>query len=779
MNYLHPISRNSKIQYAGNKAQSLVRLLTYKVRVPKTWVLLWEAYERFMAGDENIEHELSDEIRRALPLDGQFAVRSSANIEDSIDTSFAGQFNSVLNVQGVPAILSAVKAVWSQACSPGVMNYLEEKGFDCEDVKMGVVIQEMVEPVVSGVAFSKNPITGNNEIIVEAVRGSGEQLVQTGITPIRWVQKWGTFISEPSDAKDIDQAVIDAVIKETKRIVKKAGHAVDLEWVWDGKDLYFVQMREITTLDVPVYSNRISKEFFPGLIKPLIWSINTPLVNSAWVDLLTEIIGENDIDPLDLAGIFYHRAYFNMGAMGDIFEVIGIPRESLELLQGLELEGPEKPSFKPSLKTIFLMPHVLGFLLGKRKFRKQAETAIRELDQQISAYSQLELEALSLQELQQTIDQLYPIIQRSAYYNITIPLTASLFDRSFRSAMNRNGIDPNQLEMYEDMPHLDALDPNLQLKKLAQRIRETDTQAMARLEEMGEEAIANEVLDADLLKELTEFMEKFGHFSDSGNDFSQPPWRENFNTVIQMIINTPVDKQTQQKETFHDQQLPFYRRWVLNAVYERARSYQFLRTYISSVYTYGYGLFRNFYLEIGRRFQSAGWLAEVEDIFYLRADEIKTIIAEEKPSFDLISTTQKRAADLEADRDQLVPELIYGDTPVPLESVDGEKLKGIATSHGTYSGVARVLLGVDDIGKINSGEVLVIPYSDVGWSPLFTKAGAVVAESGGILSHSSIIAREYHIPAVVSVSQACQVLDGKTVTVNGYTGEVVIHTLVD
>jgi len=71
---------------------------------------------------------------------------------------------------------------------------------------------------------------------------------------------------------------------------------------------------------------------------------------------------------------------------------------------------------------------------------------------------------------------------------------------------------------------------------------------------------------------------------------------------------------------------------------------------------------------------------------------------------------------------------------------------------------------------------LVVPYSDVGWTPLFTKAGAVVAESGGILSHSSIIAREYKIPAVVSVSQACQRLDGKQVTVNGYTGEVTIHS---
>jgi pyruvate,water dikinase len=76
---------------------------------------------------------------------------------------------------------------------------------------------------------------------------------------------------------------------------------------------------------------------------------------------------------------------------------------------------------------------------------------------------------------------------------------------------------------------------------------------------------------------------------------------------------------------------------------------------------------------------------------------------------------------------------------------------------------------------LEAGDVLVIPYSDVGWTPLFAKAGAVVAESGGILSHSSIVAREYNIPAVVSVSGACRLLDDTVVTVDGYRGEVILH----
>jgi pyruvate,water dikinase len=86
-----------------------------------------------------------------------------------------------------------------------------------------------------------------------------------------------------------------------------------------------------------------------------------------------------------------------------------------------------------------------------------------------------------------------------------------------------------------------------------------------------------------------------------------------------------------------------------------------------------------------------------------------------------------------------------------------------------------VILSVADFSKMEQGDVLVIPFSDVSWTPLFTRAGAVIAESGGVLSHSSIVAREYNLPCVVSVSQACNLPDHTLVTVDGYKGEVKIH----
>ncbi len=118
--------------------------------------------------------------------------------------------------------------------------------------------------------------------------------------------------------------------------------------------------------------------------------------------------------------------------------------------------------------------------------------------------------------------------------------------------------------------------------------------------------------------------------------------------------------------------------------------------------------------------------------------------------------------------------MIYGDNPPPVFSGSHKRLHGTPTSQGYYSGPIKIVKGIKDFSKVSIGDVIVIPYSDVGWTPLFNRAGAVIAESGGLLSHSSIIAREYQIPAVVSVRNCMMLSDNQNVSVNGFSGEIVL-----
>jgi len=132
--------------------------------------------------------------------------------------------------------------------------------------------------------------------------------------------------------------------------------------------------------------------------------------------------------------------------------------------------------------------------------------------------------------------------------------------------------------------------------------------------------------------------------------------------------------------------------------------------------------------------------------------------------------------EIEKSCDITLPEIIYGNIAPPLSLMksDTEKMNGIPTSPGYFQGRLKVIRSTEDFDKVQQGDVIAIPYSDVAWTPLFARAGAVIAEAGGILSHSSIVAREYGIPCVVSVNGACNLPENIEVIVDGYQGVILI-----
>jgi len=134
----------------------------------------------------------------------------------------------------------------------------------------------------------------------------------------------------------------------------------------------------------------------------------------------------------------------------------------------------------------------------------------------------------------------------------------------------------------------------------------------------------------------------------------------------------------------------------------------------------------------------------------------------------------QRMKEMENYSNILLPTILYDDNPPePLKGINClDELQGVPTSRGLYVGPIKVARSIDDFGKIKEGDIIVIPFSDVSWTPLFSKAKAVISESGGILSHCSIVAREYKIPAVVSVEGVLDLEDGTIAAVDGYTGKI-------
>jgi phosphoenolpyruvate synthase/pyruvate phosphate dikinase/NAD(P)-dependent dehydrogenase (short-subunit alcohol dehydrogenase family) len=760
----------------GNKAANIYLLKKKHFRVPETFVCTWEANLAYRANSDSAMGILKNELEKLLKPGSSYAIRSSANIEDSVSHSFAGQFDTFLNVVGVDQVLQAIIAVWNSVEAHAAQSYLVKSLGPDQPVKMSVIIQKMVNPIFSGVAFSKNPVTGLDEIVVEAVQGIGTALVQDGVTPYRWVNKWGQWIAKP-DGGNIPLQIIQKVVDQTKQIAHEFKKDVDLEWVFDGEQLYWLQMRDITTLgNTNTYSNRMSKEMTPGIIKPLVWSVTVPIPAGVWIGFFKEVIGKIDISPANLMKAFYYRAYHNIGTFGRIFDSMGMPRQSLEMMLGVAPPGMEKPRFRPTPKFMKRFLRMLGFGWDKWTFSKKAEVDYSLIQAQAQKYTLQPSPDLTERQLLGIIDELTELNQKSTYNTILSILLMQFYNRILQSRLERLGIDFHRVDLTDDMPEIRDYDPNIQLENLNRLFHQLDPGVQEEIRHSDYKRFVIMPGIEELQNGCAQFLKQYGHLSDSGGDFGSVPWRETPDLILKVIAD--FKKSTDQPKTkirFQDLKIKGIQKPFLSLFYHRARQFRLLREKHSSLYTYTLMLFRVYYIAVGDRLVQHGMLEDREDIYYLYDSEIRALVDGQETGEMFSELVSQRKSEMEQYRDIVLPEVIYGDVPPPIMGSSMDKLTGTPTSRGYYTGKVKVVRSLADFSNMQPGAVLVIPYSDVGWTPLFLQAGGVISESGGMLSHSSIIAREYGIPAVVSVPNATQLPDGAMVTVDGFLGEVLVH----
>ena len=767
--------KNKKIlKQIGNKALNLTFIYEKGFQIPETFVCSFTAFNSFKNEDQNLFSKLKEELSYYIEEDKLYSVRSSANIEDESDWSFAGQFLTFLNRKGIDDILESIVKVWNSYEDVKSKTYGNELARNQKDVQMGVIIQEMVNPEYSGVVFTRNPLTGLNEVIVESVEGLGENLVQLGLTPERWVNKWGEWIEKPNITEQIE--VYNKIVYEAKRISKKYGLPLDLEWAFDGKKLFWLQLRQITTLkNNKLYSNKISKEFMPGLIKPLIWSVNIPVVNTSWKQIFENLIGSSakKIDIYNLAHPFYYRSYFNMKIIGDVFELLGMPRDLLENLAGIDSEGEEKPSFRPSGRTLYFLPRILLFLIKVLLFSKNIEKFLRSYKKQYASLNEIQVSTLDEEQSLEIINELFKINTKASYIVIITQLLNSVYNSFIKNKLKKSGIEFETLELSLLNKRLYSLDPRLKISQLNTEFKKmTGFNTSINYDEFIEK-FAN----SKAIEKFHKFISDFGFLRDSGNDFSQPSWSENPNLMYKMVR----DYKEPNISKIGEEELVKIREKVFNSpfsklLFNRAIKYLEYRQAVTNLYSYGYGLFRKFFLRISELFLKNGFLEAIDDIFYMELNEVKKLIKNRNVAADMKNKIIKRKTEMESYANLQLPEIIYDDyLPKPIENDNiSKELKGVPTSKGFFIGPVKVVNGINDIEKIYEGDIIAIPYSDVSWTPLFSKVKGVISESGGILSHCSIVAREYKIPAIVSVKGATNLKDNMLIAVDAFKGKVSI-----
>jgi len=260
-------------------------------------------------------------------LGNRVAVRSSMAGEDSCSVSFAGQLDTYLNIGNEQAVQKAVQQCVASTYNWRLWKYQQRQGQSLRRIRkilaIAVIIQDMVDAQVSGIAFSADPNTGSGDAIIEAVSGLGEDLAQGRAIPYRYIidEKGSLELIPPQVGipSPLGRAEVMDLAGKVREIASAARCSQDIEWAWDGVDFFFLQCRPITALpDRQIYSSRLVADMSPGLVKPLLWSTKSrSMVRCVFGRICRELLGPHQIDFATYIKRIHSRTYADMTAFGD------------------------------------------------------------------------------------------------------------------------------------------------------------------------------------------------------------------------------------------------------------------------------------------------------------------------------------------------------------------------------------------------------------------------------------------------------------------------------
>ncbi|WP_066381680.1 glycerol-3-phosphate acyltransferase [Anabaena sp. CA = ATCC 33047] len=733
------------VPLVGQKAATLSQIKRWGYSVPKGWVLI--------PGDE--PEKLLEFLQ---PSDlSPLVVRSSAIGEDSEHASAAGQYETVLQVTNKEQLQQAIAYVRDSYNQASAVQYRRDRNLP--DAAMAVLVQQQVQSAYSGVAFSRDPITQQGEaVIIEALPGSPTQVVSGKVTP----EQYRAIVIETDNHSSVQlegtgrvpQALLKQVAYLARRLEKRyLGVPQDIEWSYDGQTLWILQARPITTL-LPIWTRKIAAEVIPGVVHPLTWSINRPLTCSVWGDIFSLVLGDRaqGLDFTDTATLHYSRAYFNASLLGDIFLRMGLPPESLEFLtRGAKFTKP------PLQSTWKSLPGLIKLLRQELNLEKDFKQDYKQVF--IPGLSQLaneDTEQLQPAELLDRIDLNLELLRRGTYYSILAPLSAAIRQGIFR--VKDEQIDNSVTPEVAAMRSLRALAADAK-QVLAEECE--PEQVFEKLEQTPE---GNKIL-----YELDELLEDYGYLSDVGTNIAIPTWKEEPQPIKQLFVQLI---QLSEPEKAHFEPSPRKGGIVQRRIDIKGR--------VTEVYSRLLAVLRWKFMALEQIWLKSGLLKQAGDIFFLELNEVRQLVANADVELQqqFREKIKFRRSQFEQDSQiEQIPLVVYGNIPphpTPAASIYTDQiLQGIPASHGQAEGRIKVVRNLQNLPAIDQNTILVVPYTDSGWAPLLVRAGGLIAEAGGRLSHGAIVAREYGIPAVMDVKGATWILqDGQRVRIDGSRGTV-------
>jgi pyruvate,water dikinase len=757
-----------------------------------------------------LARELMEALNQRLestfgPEINSFAVRSSVIDEDHRDHTFAGVHLTEL---GVPRMMIpiAITRCWASALAEPAIQYRQRHGMSIQGIQVAVLIQPMVTPNSSGVGFTMNPLTGSgDELVIEAVWGLGSSLVAGEVQPYFY-----RLLAQPPDYPLIEQrqgqqtpppgagdeplspAERTALAHQLAQIQALLGEAQDVEWAWERDQLYILQSRPVAAQPEPPaadreWSRNYNRESLPELPSPFFGYLlerAQPQLVQFFKSLGFEVEALGPYEKLILG-----RPYVNISLFKRMMAQAGI--YSASLLQSLGYAGQSKQSVSFDWKTAW----------QARRIYRRAWRRARQADYLVGQARRLaeetfdvlavppeppEPEVIWLKQLRQQTTLYSELATAQLGLTLGIAALTSLGGRLIRPysptpLLTVSALASQGLVLAKD-------DFNQALLTLS-RLASSQPESKHYLLDFSDDA-ERPAAPLEFSREIERLLGQYGERATYEADPGWPRYRDEPASLLK-IIRQYIKNEAWQTASgraaaaSNDQGLaPWWswRSWLLQPVVKELRHFLSLKDEVQRLQARAVAACRRWGLSLGQQWVEKGWLDQAEDIFWLTGQELERMFRVEAgiaPTLAAIVRARKETyrmyENTELPQNVKEPELasiqlgvgFADETAAPAVTV------GLPISPGQARGSVVVVRHPDEFEQVAGDIILVMPSTDPAWLPLLRLACGLIVETGGLLSHGSVIAREYGLPAVANIPQATRRFQtGDKVLVDGSTGVV-------
>ncbi len=725
-----------------------------------------------------------------------YAVRSSATAEDLPGASFAGQHDSFLEVQGLAAVLDAIRRCWASLFTDRAIAYRRQHDLDAHDVQMAVVVQEMIAGQAAGVMFTADPLSGRRQVVcIESVAGRGDDLVAGRAAPSthRVVDNAIVERAGPQPAPLTDPQV-HALCALGARIEAHRGAPQDVEWVWANGAFYIVQSRPITALfPVPavddgalhVYLSVGHQQMMTEPFKPLglsVWQMTTPAPMAEAGGRLFVDVTRQLSDPAVRPG-FLRMAGRADPLVRDAFETLVARDGFLPPPPAPPAGGPPSRPPPPAPPDFGLVPTLIA----------ESRDAVAALSRELARASGPAVFATIRADVERLRHRLFD------------PRGHALVIAAFESTWWLNDHLAAWLDqpgaadaLAQAAPHNVVADMALALLDLADEVR-AHPAVIAHLEAHEDDldqawSTLPDVAGGPAVRAaLDDFLAAYGMRGVGEIDITRPRWVEQPGALVPTVLGhvrhlAPGERArvvargraeaaaAERRVLDRLAALPDGAAKAAEAKghIDRLRATIGYREYPKHEMVSRYALYKAAMVREAAGLVGPGGLCAADDAFFLRFDELEAAVATGRVDRALIA---QRQAAYRAHKTLVPPRVLTSDGEMVRgryrrDDAPAGALVGLPVSSGTVEGRARVLSRMAD-ADLAPGDILVTRHTDPSWSPVFVRVAGLVTEVGGLMTHGAVVAREVGLPAVVGVQGATQMIqDGQMIRLNGTAGWV-------